>query len=98
MTRHDIFDALLVEEVGWSGRLEEPDFLNRIFDLRSMESYDGRFNSAYDDIWQHRLNNYDWKDDWLLDDQRFNLLKADDQVFLRSLCEMLHPVVRRDPA
>ena len=98
VTRHDIFDVLLVEEVGWSGRLEEPDFLNRIFDLRSMESYDGRFNSAYDDIWQHRVNNYDWKDDWLLDDQRFNLLKADDQVFLRFLCEMLHPVVRRDPA
>ena len=98
VTRHDIFDALLVEEVGRSGRLEEPDFLNRIFDLRSMESYDGRFNSAYDDIWQHRVNNYDWKDYWLLDDQRFNLLKADDEVFLRFLCEMLHPVVRRDPA
>lgn len=97
MTRRDIFDALLVEGVSWSGRLEEPDFLNRIFDLRSMESYDGRFNSAYSDIWQHRVNNYDWEDDWLLDDQRFNLLKADDQVFLRFLCEMLHPVVRRDP-
>jgi len=98
VTRRDIFDALLVEGVSWSGRLEEPDFLNRIFDLRSMESYDGRFNSAYGDIWQHRVNNYDWEDDWLLNDQRFNLLKADDQVFLRFLCEMLHPVVRHDPA
>jgi len=98
VTHRDIFDALLVEGVSWSGRLEEPDFLNRIFDLRSMESYDGRFNSAYGDIWQHRVNNYDWEDDWLLNDQRFNLLKADDQVFLRFLCEMLHPVVRHDPA
>lgn len=96
VTRRDIFDALLVEEVDWSGYLEEPDFLNRIFDLRSMESYDSRFDSAYGDIWQHRVNNYDWEDAWLLDDQRFNLLKADDQVFLRFLCEMLHPVVRRD--
>jgi len=96
VTRRDIFDALLVEGTRWSGCLEEPDFLNRIFDLRSMESYDGRFPSAYGDIWQHRVNNYDWEDDWILSDRRFNLLRADDESFLRFLCEMLHPVVRRD--
>lgn len=97
VTRRDIFDALLVEGVSWSGRLEEPDFLNRVFDLRGMESYDSRFSSAYSDIWQHRVNNYDWEDNWILDDTRFDLLRADDEVFLRFLCEMLHPVVRRDP-
>jgi len=97
ITRRDIFDAMLVEEVSWSGRLAEPDFLNRTFDLRNMKSYDSRFSSAYGDIWQHRVNNYDWEDDWILDDARFNLLRIDDEVFLRFLCEMLHPVVRRDP-
>jgi hypothetical protein len=97
VTRRDIFDAILVEGISWSGRLADPDFLNRLFDLRNMESYDGRFSSAYGDIWQHRVNNYDWDDDWILDDRRFNLLETDDEVFLRFLCEMLHPVVRRDP-
>ena len=96
VTRRDIFDALLVEGVSWSGRLEEPEFLSRLYDLRSMESNDSRFRSTYGDIWQHRVNNDDWEDDWILDDPRFNLLGADDQVFLRFLCEMLHPVVRRD--
>jgi len=97
VTRRDIFDALLIEGVSWSGRLEEPDFLDRVFDLRDMESYDTRFSSAYSDIWQHRVNNYDWEDNWILDDTRFDLLRVDDEVFLRFLCEMLHPVVRRDP-
>ena len=96
VTRRDIFDALLVEGVSWSGRLEEPEFLSRLYDLRSMESNDSRFRSTYGDIWQHRVNNDDWEDGWILDDPRFNLLGADNQVFLRFLCEMLHPVVRRD--
>ncbi|MGB7063290.1 MAG: abortive infection family protein [Candidatus Zixiibacteriota bacterium] len=96
-TRRDIMDALSVEKVLWSGRLEEPEFLGRLFDLKSMCSYDGRFSNAYGDIWQHRVNNYDWDDDWVFRDSRFNLLRADDEVFLRFLCEMLHPVVRADP-
>ena len=36
VTRRDIFDAILVKEISWGGRLEEHDFLNRIFDLRSV--------------------------------------------------------------
>lgn len=96
VTRRDIFDAILVEGVNWSGSLEEPNFLNRIFDLEQLPSYDGRFNNASGDIWQHRVNNNDWENDWIFTDSRFNLMRTDDEVFLRFLCEMLHPVVRNN--
>jgi len=96
-TRRDIIDAMVVECVGWSGRLEEPDFLSRLFDLKSLTSRDHRYTTAYADIHKHRVMNNDWEPDWVFYDARFNLLRGDDEVFLRFLCEMLHPVVRSDP-
>lgn len=95
-TRRDIFDSIVIENVPWNGRLGELDFLARLFDLKSLPSTDGRFKDAYDDIWQHRINNYDWDDDWVFSDTRFNLLHGEDEMFLRFLCETLHPVVRTD--
>lgn len=96
-TRRDIFDALRVLGLNWAGRLSETDFLARIFDLKQMPSYDPRFKNAAEDIWQHRINNpHDWDDDWVFADKRLNLLRGDDEIFLRFLCEMIHPVVRKD--
>ncbi len=95
ITRRNIFDALRVQRVNWAGRLDEPDFLARIFDLEQMPSLDSRFESVKGDIWQHRINNpTDWDDDWVFTDDRFDLLRGDDEIFLRFLCEMIHPVVR----
>lgn len=76
--------------------LDEVEFLSRIFNLQSLSSSDRRFGDIAGDIWQHRVNNYDWPDDWIYNDGRFNLLASDEEVFLRFLCEMLHPVVRAD--
>ena len=95
-TRRDIFDSIVIENVPWNGRLEEPDFLARLFDLKSLPSTDDRFRDAYGDIWQHRINNYDWDDYWVFSDTRFNLLHGEDEMFLRFLCETLHPIVRTD--
>ncbi|GET43828.1 abortive infection family protein [Microseira wollei] len=96
-TRRNIFDALRVQNTNWSGGLDEPDFLARIFALEQMPSYDSRFKNAAGDIWQHRINNpQDWDDDWVFTDERFNLLRGDDEKFLQFLCEMIHPVVRND--
>lgn len=95
ITRRNIFDFIQVEGFWWSGRLEEVDFLSRMFDLERIESYDGRFPNAAGDIWQHRINNpNDWEDNWIFSDQRFNLLGCDDSLFLNFLCEMIHPLVR----
>lgn len=97
ITRRNIFDFIQVEGFWWAGRLEEADFLSRIFDLENMESDDGRFPNAAGDIWQHRVNNpNDWEDNWIFCDSRFNLLGCDDSLFLNFLCEMIHPLVRVD--
>lgn len=96
LTRRDIIDSMVAEHVNWCGRLEESEFLARLFDLQSLPSTDGRFNNAEGDIWQHRVNNFDWDDDWVFHDKRFGLLTGDDEVFLRFLCETIHPVVRPD--
>lgn len=96
--RKDIFDSLMLENISWSGRLQEPDFLARLFDIKNLPSKDYRFHDAYGDIWQHRVNNpHDWDDNWVFYDSRFDLSHCDDDMFLLFLCETLHPVVRDDP-
>lgn len=95
--RRNIIDGLRLDNVNWAGRLEEVEFLERIFDLRSLASTDRRFSDAATDIWQHRVNNpTDWPDDWIYTDTRFGLLNGPSNTFLRFLCEMVHPVVRPD--
>ena len=106
LTRRDIIDLLNIgiqdpstfnnEIIFWNGRLTEPDFLSRLYDLSKMESTDHRYNNAYGDIWQHRVNNSDGDDDWVFYDSRFNIKHGDDKNFLNFLCEMFHPVVRDD--
>ena len=97
LTRRDIFDAMKIENVIWHGRLEETEFLSRLYDLSALPSYDGRFKDAAGDIWQHRVNNNDWEDDWVFSDTRLNLHRGDDETLLTFLCETIHPVVRQDP-
>lgn len=88
---------LTLGHIDWAGRLEEPDFLARIWDLADMRSTDGRFKDAAGDIWQHRVNNpQDWEDDWVFTDSRFDLMHGDDETLLRFLSEMVHPAVRPD--
>lgn len=55
LTRRDIFDYLSMEGISWHGRLEEVAFLERIWDLTSLPSTDGRFRNAAGDIFQHRV-------------------------------------------
>lgn len=95
--RNNIFDGLKIEKVVWAGELNEVEFLERIFDLTSLPSTDNRYSDAARDIWQHRVNNPDdWDDDWIFRDKRFNLIEAEENIFLRFLCEIIHPVVRPD--
>lgn len=97
ITRRDIFDTITLQGIDWSGRLEEPDFLNRIYDLASLPSTDGRFKDAAGDIWQHRIRNpEDWESDWVFTDRRFDLMHGSDEALLRFLAESVHPAVRTD--
>lgn len=97
VTRRNIIDYIRVRDIKWAGRLEETDFLSRLYDIEKLPSSDHRFETTYDDIYQHRVKFiYDWDDDWVFSDQRFNLDDGDDSIFLRFLCMMLHPAVRPD--
>lgn len=96
VARQSIFDEITLNKISWSGRLEEPDFLNRIFDLSKLPSYDSRYNNAYDDIHKHRIMNYDWEDDWVFTDRRFNLLHCDEEILLKFLALTINPVSRHE--
>lgn len=97
VTRRAVLNYLTLSGIAWAGRLGEPEFLGRLYDLSSMHSTDSRFKDASGDIWQHRVNNpSDWEDDWVFFDSRFDLLHAADDEYLRFLCETIHPVVRAD--
>lgn len=104
VTRQDIIDLYILGfhdddsntdiKCYWSGRLDEPDFLSRLYDLKGMRSEDSRFKDAYGDIWQHRVNNSDWDEDWVFYDGRFSLKAAPDEEWLKFICETFHPAVR----
>lgn len=96
VTRRDITDYLSAEQVAWWGRLDEVDFLSRVWPLEQMQSTDSRYKDAAGDIIQHRVRNYDWEDDWIFGDPRFQLRGGPDDLFVKFLSEMLHPVVRSD--
>ena len=93
LTRRDIFDFIQVSEIPWCGRMEEVAFLSRLYDLSKLPSTDNRYNDAARDIHQHRVNNWDWDEDWVFYDPRFNLLNGNDETLLRFLCETMHPIV-----
>jgi hypothetical protein len=96
VTRRDIIDELRLQKTCWSGRLDEVEFLNRIFDLTKLPSHDHRQKTMAGDIRMHRETFQDWEDDWVYLDHRLNLLRCADEVFLRFLCEIVHPLVRAD--
>jgi hypothetical protein len=97
VTRKDLFDELSNLGYLWYGRLDEIQFLNRLYNLKKLPSLDERFKNAQDDIWQHCINNpQDWDNWWVLNDKRFDLLHCPDEDFFKFICEMIHPNVRNE--
>lgn len=101
----DLFNKGIDENPFWGnertfyryyGRLEELDFLGRLYDLKNIESYDDRFENATGDIWQHTINNDDYPENWVFTDKRFGLFEGCDKTFLDFICEIFHPEVRDD--
>ncbi len=76
------------------GRIEEIEFLKRLYDLKSMPSSDSRFMDAEGDIWQHTINNDDYSFCWVFEDKRFQLKNGSDEIYLKFICEIFHPAVR----
>ncbi|MBU2600148.1 abortive infection family protein [bacterium] len=94
VTRQHLADEIQIANLWYYGNETEPDFLARIFNLKSLPSRDHRYNNAYDDIYQHMINNTDWGCNWIYTDSRINLLYRDDDTYLKFLATTLHPIVR----
>jgi hypothetical protein len=62
----------------YHGRLDEIGFLKRLYKLNEIKSYDSRYKDVEGDIYQHRIRNYDWPDDWIFSDERFGLYENDE--------------------
>jgi len=95
-TKKNVFDHLDMENINFSGRMKDIEFLDRLYPLKKMKSEDSRYENAYGDIWQHTENNLDYERNWVFRDYRFELLEGSDDIFLKFLCEMIHPLVRQD--
>lgn len=110
VTRRDIYDifhdGLIVSDIfatttieyPYYGRLEEIEFLERVYDLDKLPSSDSRYFTAREDIIQHTVNNDDYPKCWVFHDDRFQLNQGPDNVLLRFLCEVFHPMVRDEHA
>lgn len=96
ITRRKIFDSLSLRSIDWAGRLNDADFLSRIFDLSALPSTDNRYRTAHQDIFQHTVAWSDWERDWVFWDSRFQLMHGPDDNFLKFLAETVHPVVRAE--
>lgn len=96
VTRRDIFDYLRTDGGPWWGQMTEVAFLARLYDLEALPSTDSRYKTANRDIVQHRANNFDWDDDWVFNDSRFQLASGPDEVLLGFLAQLVHPVVQPD--
>jgi len=51
--------------------------VKRLCPLDDLLSYDSRYKTAEQDIWQHRVNNSDWPADWIFSDDRFGLVDGE---------------------
>lgn len=94
ITRRDISDETIDNKICYHGRLKEMEFLSRLFDLEKMYPLNERYETAYDEIHQHIVNNNDWSEDWMYYDLRINLLYCSDELYLKFLIETVHPFVR----
>lgn len=84
------------ERVFWySGRRNDVTFLNRLYDLKTMTTeYSGQ--TFEDEIHRHTIANDDFEYGWVFDDERLGLRSGDDEILLKFLCEMFHPMVRSE--
>ncbi len=96
-TRQSIFEEItphqFPSDICLYGKVDEIDFFSRLYNLDNMPSYEDRHSNAKEDMIQHLRNNNDWDILWFLKNPRFNLLTSSDNIFIKFICEMLHPEV-----
>ncbi|WP_158516316.1 hypothetical protein [Bosea vaviloviae] len=70
ITRRTIIDTFSVANISWAGRLQDDEFLSRLYDLSKLPSFDHRYKDAAGDIYQHTVRNADdWDSGWVFYDR-----------------------------
>jgi len=72
--------------------------LSKYFKFETLPTSDGRFENMMGDYYQHRINNYDWSDDWFIEDARLNILDLSDKDFLDLCVYFVNPDTITDKA
>ena len=67
--------------------------MKRLYNLADWESRDSRVDNAEEEIIMH-IHNGDYPDDWIFEDERFQLFDGEDNILLNFICEVFHPEVR----
>lgn len=95
--KNEVFKTIITTPY-FLGKYNEYDgiltYLNKIWDLKNMPSEDGRFKNAYDDTYQHIVNNDDWSLEYLFI-ERLNLIDGDEDKFILFLETTVNPTVRK---
>ncbi|MBA9077188.1 AAA family ATPase [Rufibacter quisquiliarum] len=86
-----VFDFKLVDELFSSDMIM--DFLNDVWDLKSMPSTDKRFDNAYRDVYHHIINNDDWNYSELFE-HRLKLLD-NDREYKKFIEAIINPKYRK---
>lgn len=89
-----IFENINHTSYSYNGSLTEIDFLSRLYNLKEKPSNDPRYKNAEIDIHQHTVNNTDYENGWVFNDERFPLKNGNDEDLLNFLCKVFHPEVR----
>lgn len=94
ITRDKILKKL--NEIGkLEGKLEIVEFLDRVFNIKSMPSEEKEFDTFEYDVIRHMRCNDDWDYYYLLK-EKMNLLYVSDKVFINFLEQIVHPYIRKE--
>lgn len=66
------------------------EFLEKIWELRTMPSRDNRFHTAYEDAWQHLVRNDDWQYEYVFID-RLPDTHRNVEIFKKFISFCVHP-------
>jgi predicted ATPase len=90
----ELYKALEKEQKVFPSDDKWMNFLDEVWNLRTLPSEDGRYTDAYDDIVQHTVNNYDYELEYLFI-EKLKLLES-DEIFIKFLNTLIHPNFREN--
>ena len=81
---------ILLDLLGYKN-IDVEKIILTFFKAEKLPSNDLRYKNMEWDFYQHRRNNFDWGDDWFLDDNRLEFYEILDRKFLDFVCFAINP-------